>query len=67
MAEMFASSVEAALATETYEVFLNEDGKVRLRGVKDDQESIYKKEPEASWGRRFVAAFMRLMPVKGQL
>jgi len=61
--EAFANSIEA----QAYEVFLNEDGKVRWRGFEDGQEVIYKKEPQSTWGQRFFAGFMRFIPVRSQL
>ena len=56
-----------AFLVDRREVFLNEDGNLRWRGFKDGQEVIYKKEPEATWGQRFTAGFMRILPIRGQL
>ncbi len=67
MASMFGDRVDAGLRTQTYELFLNDDGKLRWRGYDDGQEVIYKKEPKSTWGQRFIAGFMRLMPIRGQL
>ena len=67
MGKLFGDFVDAGLSTQTYEVFLNEDGKLRWRAFQDGQEIIYKKEPQAAWGQRFAAGFMRMMPVGGQL
>ena len=67
MGEMFGRNLDADLSSQAYEVFLNEDGKLRWRGIEDGQEIIYNKEPESTWIQRFVAGFMRLMPVRGQL
>jgi putative cardiolipin synthase len=61
--KVFANSIEA----QAYEVFLNEDGKVRWRGYDDGQEVIYQKEPQSTWSQRFFAGFMRFMPVRSQL
>jgi putative cardiolipin synthase len=61
--KLFANSIEA----QAYEVFLNEDGKVRWRGYDDGQEVIYQKEPQSTWSQRFFAGFMRFMPVRSQL
>jgi len=55
------------LPTQTYEVFLNEKGKVRWRGLKDGEEVIYDKEPDTTWGQRFQAGFVRILPIKSQL
>lgn len=67
LADDFRKRVNGALATQTYEVFLNENGKLRWRGYEDGQEVIYKKEPQTSWGQRFKAGFMRILPIRGQL
>jgi len=67
MARQFGDLVDSRLKRQTYEVFLDEDGNLRWRGFHDGEEVIYKKEPEATWGQRFAAGFMRIMPVKGQL
>jgi putative cardiolipin synthase len=67
MARHFGDLIYSKLETQTYEVFLNEEGNLRWRGFNDGQEVIYKKEPEATWGQRFTAGFMRMMPVRGQL
>ena len=67
MARHFGDLLYSRLERQTFEVFLNEEGKLRWRGLKDGQETIYKKEPESTWGQRFIAGFMRMMPVRGQL
>jgi putative cardiolipin synthase len=67
LAEEFAALVDEVLPTKTWEVFLNEDGKLRWRGLEDGQEKIIKKEPQTSAWERFVAGFYRILPVRGQL
>jgi len=59
--------LEAALAKQTYEVFLSESGKVRWRGFEDGEEVIFDKEPKTTWGQRFAAGFMRFVPIRSQL
>ena len=66
MALIYATLVEEALPVKTYEVFLNEKGKLRWRGYVDGEEVIYKKEPETTWSQRFAAGFARIIP-KSQL
>ena len=51
---------------ERFEVYLNEDGKLRWRGYRGGEEVIYDKEPETTWGQRFMAGFARIIP-KSQL
>ena len=67
MAERFAALIDANLAKQTFEVFLNEKGKLRWRGFEDGQEVILEKEPQTTWGQRFSAGFMRILPIRGQL
>jgi len=67
LALVFAALIEDKLRTQTYEVFLNEKGKVRWRGFHDGQETIYDKEPDTTWGQRFAAGFVRFMPIRSQL
>lgn len=67
MARRLAARVDEALPQQTYEVFLNEDGKVRWRGRRGGEDVIFDKEPETTWGQRFMAGLMRLLPIRGQL
>jgi len=67
LAELYSEIVENSLRRQTYEVFLNEKGKVRWRGYEGDQEVIYDKEPDTTWGQRFSAGFVRILPIKSQL
>lgn len=67
LAEDYTELIKAALRDQTYEVFLNEKGKIRWRGYKDGQEVIYDKEPETTWGQRFSVGFVRILPIKSQL
>jgi putative cardiolipin synthase len=66
LALLFGALIEDALRKQTYEVFLNERGKVRWRGYVNGEEVIYDKEPETTWGQRFKAGFARILP-KSQL
>ena len=50
-----------------YEVFLNEDEKLRWRAFNDGEEVIYTKEPETTGWQRFKVGFMKILPIKGQL
>jgi putative cardiolipin synthase len=55
------------LSLKTYEVFLNEKGKVRWRDNSGPEPVVYDKEPDSGFWRRFSAGFWRIMPVKSQL
>jgi putative cardiolipin synthase len=50
-----------------YELFLDEDDKLRWRTYEDGEETVYANEPESTWAQRFIAAIVRLLPVKSQL
>jgi putative cardiolipin synthase len=67
MAGQTADLIEAKLAEQTYEVFLNEKGKLRWRGLENGQEVILDKEPQTTWSQRFAAGFMRILPIRSQL
>ena len=66
LALLYSVLLDEALRDQTFEVFLNDDGKLRWRGYKDDEEVIYEKEPETTWGERTKAWFARIIP-KSQL
>jgi putative cardiolipin synthase len=67
LAERMSTILETRLAEQTFEVFLNEKGKLRWRGFENGQEVIFDKEPQTTWGQRFNAGFMRILPIRGQL
>ena len=68
IAEELVATVETHAATDAFEVFLNEKGKLRWRGIDGDgQEVIFNKEPQTTWGQRFAAGFYRILPIRGQL
>jgi len=67
MATVFAVLVDEALENQTFEVFLNDKGKLRWRGHHNGQDVVYDKEPETTWFQRFMAGFVRILPIKKQL
>ena len=67
LAELFAEGIADALGQQTYEVFLNERGDLRWRGRRDGKLEVLKKEPQTTWGQRFMAGLMRFVPIRGQL
>lgn len=68
LAARLADRVYEKLPIDAYEVFLNEDGDLRWRGYnKVGEEFIETKEPQTSWWNRFVAGFMRILPIRSQL
>ena len=58
--------VTNAFAEVVMAVEVNEKGKVRWRGYENGEEVIYDKEPQTTWGQRFMAGFARILP-KSQL
>jgi putative cardiolipin synthase len=67
LAKTYTEALLASLPNETYEVILNEKGKVRWRGYRGGEETIFEKEPETSWFDRFAVGVVRILPVRGQL
>ena len=62
-----AEQLQSQLRIQAYEVFLNDKGKLRWREIRDGEEIIHTKEPATTWGQRFMAGFMRILPIRGQL
>jgi putative cardiolipin synthase len=67
MAEVFAEIIDSKTDSQAYEVFLNEKDQLRWRSFENGQEVIDTKEPRTTWWQRFVAGFMRMLPIRGQL
>jgi putative cardiolipin synthase len=67
LAQAAAIEVKNSLAEQTYEVFLNDKGKLRWRALENGQEVVYDKEPKTTWSQRFIAGFARMLPIRGQL
>lgn len=63
----FGNWFDSEIDTQTWQVYLDENGHLRWRGIEDGQEVIYKSEPMATFWQRFTAGFMRILPVRGQL
>ncbi len=62
-----AGLIDRVLDAKSYEVVLNEKGKIRWIDRSSGEDVILTKEPDTTWGRRFNAGFMRILPVRGQL
>jgi len=67
LAQEFVRRVHEAIPHQAYEVFLEKNGALRWRGLENDSEVILTKEPQTGFWRRFVAGFMRVLPIRGQL
>ena len=67
LGEYMGGRVDQTLPGNAYEVFLNEDGKIRWRAMDGGVETIFDKEPDTSWWNRFTLGFYRILPIRGQL
>ncbi len=67
ISDYFGRLVDNELPELAYEVSLNEDGRLRWRGQRDGQTTIYKRDPEATFFQRFMATLARILPIEGQL
>jgi len=68
LASAAAQRIEASAADGAWEVKLDDRGRLRWHGVGDDgQPVVLTKEPQTSWWDRFLAGFVRILPIRGQL
>ena len=63
----FAEAVMRELPRVTYKVDLDTSGNLRWTYSGGDTPVVRHKEPQASWGRRFMAGFYRTLPIENQL
>jgi putative cardiolipin synthase len=66
MAREFSEVFDSLLKSQTYEVFLNDEGKIRWRGFENGEEIIYDKEPDTTGWQRFKVQLAKIIP-KSQL
>jgi putative cardiolipin synthase len=67
LATRLVENVSAAFQDRTFQVYLNEGGKLRWKGFDDGKEVILDKEPQSGFWRRVNANTLRWAPIKGQL
>ena len=67
MAGTVAAWVDKKLLTATYQVIVNEDGWLRWISREDGQETVYEREPETGFWKRFTTGLMGLLPLDSQL
>lgn len=68
LTERLLVDYEEKLMKSTFEVYLNDREQLRWRGYDDEGNvEIHKTEPHAPWGQRFIAGFLTLLPIRGQL
>lgn len=63
----FVDAVMQELPRVTYKVDLDDSGNLRWTYSGGDTPVTHHKEPQASWGRRFMANFYRVLPIENQL
>jgi putative cardiolipin synthase len=66
-AQLIAWMDEGMRPENSYRVFLDKDGKVTWLTQADGKQVIYHHDPESSAWQRFVAGFIGILPVEGQL
>jgi len=67
MASAFAAMVHTVLPDRTYEVFRNDDGRVRWRAYQDGKVIVHDKEPATTFWERLKVRLFRIVPVRSQL
>jgi len=67
IAAPLADSLISSAPESSYEVFLNERGKLRWRTVEAGEELILDQEPDTGFWTRFFGAMSRLLPIESQL
>jgi len=65
--EAFAKRLLDGLPRVSYKVDLDEDGRLRWTYDWQDEHETLHREPQASWGRRFMVGVYGLLPIEGQL
>ena len=59
--------MRVVLPKNSYRVRLGEDGQLYWVTMVNGQELRYNKDPESSFWQRFIAGFIRILPVEDQL
>ncbi len=68
LGEFFGRKFDQEVLEQAWQVYLEDGGGGLLwRGVENGEEVIYTSEPKATFWQRFVAGFMRIIPVRSQL
>ena len=67
LGERFGTRIDEQIDRQTWQVYLDENGRLRWRGVEDGEEVIYTSEPMATFWQKFTAGFTRILPVRSQL
>lgn len=63
----FSQTLAESLSPVAFQVELKEDGSLRWVYEYDGKREVFDREPLASWGRRALVPFYRLLPIEDQL
>jgi putative cardiolipin synthase len=63
----FTQNMAESLAAVTFQVQLKEDDSLQWVYEHDGKREVFEREPLASWGRRVLVPFYRLLPIEDQL
>jgi putative cardiolipin synthase len=64
---VFTQRLLDGLPRVTWKVDLDDKGKLRWTYAWDGERQVLHEEPQASWGRRFMAGLYGILPIEGQL
>lgn len=67
LARLSEDRIDEALPRATYEVTLDDKGRLRWTAQRIGEQEIWTKDPETGFWTRFDVSFMRILPFKGQL
>ncbi|MBW2287818.1 MAG: phospholipase D family protein [Deltaproteobacteria bacterium] len=67
MSETTGKLLDESLPDKTYQVVLDENGRLRWIDDSGEESVILTKEPDTTWWRRVKANLGRLLPIRGQL
>jgi putative cardiolipin synthase len=67
LAGQVARFLDRNLPDYAYRLVVNDTGELEWHARQQDQEVIYREEPDVSFWRRFSAGFYSLLPIEEQL
>jgi len=67
LTEKLVASLTRGEDQDAYQVILNDKGQLRWVDRSGPEDIVLSKEPDTTWGKRFRAGFMEILPVRGQL
>jgi putative cardiolipin synthase len=67
LAAEFGQAVDGALATRTFEVYLDDKDRLRWRSLEGGKWLVYTSDPKTSWYQRILVRSAGLLPIKSEL